>query len=229
MGDSRTWRSRMANPPMGPLRRASKGLLARWPCVLLCLIGARQIWLAHTDTLSPWKGGGFGMFAVIDSPGERFLHCTGTTYEEELVIVRLGGSPPLGPGARPDLMDKLRTFPERSDLQTLANAVLEFDFVEIGTSSRSAREQLSRQNPWLLDYLPTLPAYPQRVLVPRDPRREGHRDARLHRLRTIEATLWRKAYDMQEPTMSVTPLVGPVRSRNRTRFEQSTSNAQVGN
>lgn len=41
--------------------------------VLLCAVAARQIYLARASDLSPWKGGGFGMFSTVASPGARFI------------------------------------------------------------------------------------------------------------------------------------------------------------
>lgn len=43
---------------------------------LLVVVALLQIYLAHARALSPWRGGGFGMFASTDSPGNRFLRCT---------------------------------------------------------------------------------------------------------------------------------------------------------
>ena len=39
---------------------------AALPGALLVLVAALQIALAHLSPLSPWKGGGFGMFASLD-------------------------------------------------------------------------------------------------------------------------------------------------------------------
>lgn len=36
------------------------------PPLLLVLVALAQIALAHTADLTPWKGGGFGMFATLD-------------------------------------------------------------------------------------------------------------------------------------------------------------------
>jgi hypothetical protein len=41
--------------------------------LLLAAVGLLQILLAHQAGLSPWLGGGFGMFATIDSRSERHL------------------------------------------------------------------------------------------------------------------------------------------------------------
>jgi hypothetical protein len=41
--------------------------------VLLSAVALFQIYAARTAWLTPWKGGGFGMFSTVDSPGVRFL------------------------------------------------------------------------------------------------------------------------------------------------------------
>jgi hypothetical protein len=41
------------------------------PPVLLCAVAIAQIALAHTVALTPWKGGGFGMFSTLDHSGYR--------------------------------------------------------------------------------------------------------------------------------------------------------------
>ena len=44
------------------------------PALLLTLVASNQLRLATTKGLSPWSGGGFGMFSSTDSPGRRHLH-----------------------------------------------------------------------------------------------------------------------------------------------------------
>jgi len=45
--------------------------LCRLPPVLLLLTFASQIVLVHTSALTPWKGGGFGMFSTLDHGAHR--------------------------------------------------------------------------------------------------------------------------------------------------------------
>ena len=62
-------------------------LLARllWlPPVLLLLVGSGQILLAKTQHLSPWLGGGFGMFASTEDRRHRHVHL----IEERPGVVR---------------------------------------------------------------------------------------------------------------------------------------------
>lgn len=47
----------------------------RWlPPALLLAVAANQIFLARTQHLSPWLGGGFGMFASTEDRRHRHLH-----------------------------------------------------------------------------------------------------------------------------------------------------------
>jgi hypothetical protein len=50
----------------------------RWlPPALLLAVALNQIWLAFRADLTPWCGGGFGMFSTNDSRGARHLHAYG--------------------------------------------------------------------------------------------------------------------------------------------------------
>jgi hypothetical protein len=41
------------------------------PVAILLVVAAAQVLLVHTVDLSPWKGGGFGMFAAVDGGAVR--------------------------------------------------------------------------------------------------------------------------------------------------------------
>jgi hypothetical protein len=47
------------------------GLLPLLPPSLLFLVALGQVYLAHTADLTPWKGGGFGMFSTNDGESRR--------------------------------------------------------------------------------------------------------------------------------------------------------------
>jgi hypothetical protein len=44
------------------------------PALLLVGVATHQIFLANTAGLSPWSGGGFGMFSTTDAGATRHLH-----------------------------------------------------------------------------------------------------------------------------------------------------------
>jgi hypothetical protein len=44
------------------------------PLVLLVVVALNQVRLVYIDDLSPWSGGGFGMFSTTDTVADRHLH-----------------------------------------------------------------------------------------------------------------------------------------------------------
>ncbi|HXJ33991.1 MAG TPA: hypothetical protein VMS22_08100, partial [Candidatus Eisenbacteria bacterium] len=62
----------------------------RLPAFLLCAVALTQIWLAHHADLSPWSGGGFGMFSSTDVFARRHLHAwlVAPGFRQELDVPR---------------------------------------------------------------------------------------------------------------------------------------------
>ena len=56
--------------PVRPGERAVRAL----PIALLIVVALVQIVLARSEALSPWSGGGFGMFSTLDHGSQRHLH-----------------------------------------------------------------------------------------------------------------------------------------------------------
>jgi len=185
--------------------RAVTGLLVLAPSVLLCTIALRQIWLATTGTLSPWKGGGFGMFATYDSPGNRFLEVRGWTSDGEQVRVGVSASAPFG--IRSALLQRLRTHPSEPDMQALANALVGARFVESTAGELARREVFFRANPSLF---PSLPEHPQRELVLMDRRRQGHHGAMGEQLSAVEIAVWRFGFDAADLSLRTERMLGPL-------------------
>jgi hypothetical protein len=44
------------------------------PVLLLLCVALHQLRLVYTTDLSPWSGGGFGMFSTTDAPSDRHLY-----------------------------------------------------------------------------------------------------------------------------------------------------------
>jgi hypothetical protein len=85
------------------------------PSALLCAIAATQMILASTAGLSPWKGGGFGMFASIDSSPFRWvrLYVEAADRSEEIAV----------PASLADAAGRVAAWPHRRALVRLARAV----------------------------------------------------------------------------------------------------------
>ena len=74
---------------MGSGRRlGQRQPLAALPAVILLIVAGAQIVLAKTAGLSPWKGGGFGMFSTTDDAGRREVRIVVTAPDrsEEITI-----------------------------------------------------------------------------------------------------------------------------------------------
>jgi hypothetical protein len=58
------------------------------PVGLLLAVAGAQITLARTSNLSPWKGGGFGMFSTTDDAGRRSvrIYVSAAERSEEITI-----------------------------------------------------------------------------------------------------------------------------------------------
>jgi hypothetical protein len=59
------------------------------PSVLLCLVALHHAYRVSRDGLTPWKGGGFGMFSTIDSQAERFVRLSVTIEGGETFAMQI--------------------------------------------------------------------------------------------------------------------------------------------
>ena len=86
------------------------------PASLLLTVALSQMTLARTAYLSPWKGGGFGMFASVDGLPFRWvrLYVSAPARSEELAI----------PASLEDQAHRVVTWPHRRALEGLARAVI---------------------------------------------------------------------------------------------------------
>lgn len=93
-------------------RRLAIGL----PAALLLAVALTQMILARTADLSPWKGGGFGMFASVDGLPFRWvrLYVSAPSRSEELSL----------PPSLEDHAHRVATWPHRRALEGLARAVI---------------------------------------------------------------------------------------------------------
>lgn len=87
------------------------------PTLLLLSVAGAQMVLARTTLLSPWKGGGFGMFAAVDGLPFRWLriYVTAPERSEELAI----------PVSLQDQAHRAATWPRERSLRGVAQAVLD--------------------------------------------------------------------------------------------------------
>lgn len=87
------------------------------PAVALIAIALTQVLLARTSGLSPWKGGGFGMFATTDGAAFRYVRVfiDRSDSSEELDIAP----------SQEDSAARAQLFPSDGMLGRLASAIVE--------------------------------------------------------------------------------------------------------
>jgi hypothetical protein len=93
----------------------------RWwwylPSAMLIGVACHQIWLTHNAALSPWSGGGFGMFSTVDGWGNRSVQAFALRpgVRRELDI----------PPALREVARRGRAFPSEANLRVLAVALID--------------------------------------------------------------------------------------------------------
>ena len=91
-------------------------LWAALPAVLLAIVATTQIILTRVTLLSPWKGGGFGMFATLDGRPFRYarMFVRAPERSEELAV----------PPSLEELVAAVEILPGEAQLDRLARAVV---------------------------------------------------------------------------------------------------------
>ena len=126
----------MTDPSTEP--SPSIGWRALLPVSLLVVVASVQVILATTAGLTPWKGGGFGMFSTTDDGGRRYVRIFVSAPErsEEIEI-----SPSLSDAAR-----RAASLPTDTQLARLAQRV-------VARERRHGRPvELVRIETWRIEY-----------------------------------------------------------------------------
>jgi hypothetical protein len=90
------------------------------PAVMVA-IATLQLSLSQAQSLTPWKGGGFGMFSTVDSRDARFLRVYAITADGELPV-RM-------PRPMAALASEARSLPTRARFETLARQLAATEWV----------------------------------------------------------------------------------------------------
>jgi hypothetical protein len=120
------------------------------PAGLLVLVAGTQVLLARSAALTPWKGGGFGMFSTTDDAARRRVRVFVSAPErsEEIAI-----APSLEDAAR-----RAAALPADYELSRLAERV-------VARERRYARPvETVRIEAWRIDYAPDTLAATSRLL-----------------------------------------------------------------
>jgi len=116
--------------------------IERWlaPGILVG-IALFQIILTFAVDLTPWKGGGFGMFSTIDGPDMRLIWCEGTTLDGESILI----DAPLA--VSEDEESGMQAIPKQRALFKLGHMLMGMEFVPDTAGDRAVATKLREENP----------------------------------------------------------------------------------
>jgi hypothetical protein len=172
--------------------------------VLLGTVAVAQLLTATFGTLSPWKGGGFGMFAAMDNPGTRFISIVAIGDDGEEFRVSLGSGRSGVPNALTSaFLTKVKTMPRPEDMATLARAVHSAHLVLADQPSTVPRRLALSRFGYALD----LGRQPQRVLQLLGPTRTA---SSTPAIRSVRVEILRVRFDRNRHVATFETFVPPV-------------------
>ncbi|GAB4373169.1 MAG: hypothetical protein Kow00121_16180 [Elainellaceae cyanobacterium] len=110
------------------------------PGAILVLVALLQLYLTQTADLSPWKGGGFGMFGAIDAPSMRVIQAEALDQDGKPIQLDVYSA----------LDDRtircIRTLPRQSDLKQIAPQFIAQAVVPTTIERQAIYEKLQMKN-----------------------------------------------------------------------------------
>lgn len=110
------------------------------PAAILVLVALLQIYLTHTAHLSPWKGGGFGMFGVTDAPTMRVIQAEALDQEGHAIQLDVYSA------LDDRTIRRIRTLPRQSDLEQIAPQFVAQAVVPTTLERQAVYEKLQLEN-----------------------------------------------------------------------------------
>ena len=146
------------------------------PAAILVMVALLQIYLTQTAYLSPWKGGGFGMFGAIDAPDMRVIQAEGLDQDGNLIQLDVYSA------LDDRTILRTRPLPRQSDLEQMAPQFVAQPVVPTSIQRQAIYHKLQSDNPDLpavQDLMPTRDAN----LIPNLPNHPLSQP--LYRLKTV--------------------------------------------
>ena len=111
----------------GPKSRSWERWVRLVPAFLLAIVATQQLYLSAAAGLSPWSGGGFGMFSTTDAGANRHLHAfvLRPGVEREVRV----------PEALNALERRVLTLPSNANLHALALELAELPTPDYGAAT----------------------------------------------------------------------------------------------
>jgi hypothetical protein len=176
-----------------PMTSRTKRLLRAAAPTLLVLIALNQIYLARTHDLTPWKGGGFGMFSTVDEPNMRWLVCRVTANGREVAVAL--------PDAVRDDERRERAMPSHARLQKIARIVARARWVNRDFDANDENDPCAKKLPQVCSQpIPGCESLQPGVRAWQDDEREP-KPSELAPVTAVRVELWRARFDLATRSM----------------------------
>jgi hypothetical protein len=144
------------------------------------MVALLQLYLTQTVNLSPWKGGGFGMFGAIDAPDMRVIQAEGLDQDGNLLQFDVYGA------LDDRTIRRTRTLPRQSDLEQLAPQLIKQPIVSTTIQRQAVYQKFQEHNTDLAVDRSTILNLPSDTGVNAWPTLSGHPITQpLYRLKTV--------------------------------------------
>ena len=129
---------------VGSLTRRDRAIAALVPAVLL-FVALHQVVLATTADLTPWKGGGFGMFATADRLDTRVVRSY-LAVDGDWIPVASESKPRLAAAGHLEALQRLQAQPSRGHAQDWAQALAASGWRHVDGTARIDEEAPASQH-----------------------------------------------------------------------------------
>lgn len=162
-------------------------LLRRWTIpALLAIVAVVQIVRARTLDLTPWKGGGFGMFSSVDTLDARFLRVYVETATEVVPV-----EPP--PHMTADVT-RVRAMPSQAGLDQLANRLAGLVWLDVRVRAAQLQSSIDQDEFVHGDPEKFAPKSTSKVVALRREQGAASPEA-IVPVRAVRLELWRQSFD----------------------------------
>lgn len=127
-------------PPLHQRDRLQQVIERGLPGMILVLVALLQLYLTQTADLSPWKGGGFGMFGAIDAPAMRVIQAEALDQDGNPIQLDVYSA------LDDRTIRRIRTLPRQSDLQQIAPQFIAQAVVPTTIERQAIYEKLQMEN-----------------------------------------------------------------------------------
>lgn len=167
--------------------RPSAYTAAKWgPGALLTAVALVQLVMVCRADLTPWEGGGFGMFSTLDYGTNRRFLVEGLDQRSQSVQVNLFAGDQ-------SLHARLRIMPDRGGIERLAQRILDSELVP--DRQEQVKMRLAMASAWRLERAFDKRPAPPKIVRMRSPADVETAPGKLVRLKAVRISLWRKRFD----------------------------------